>query len=346
MSTKYENYITGSEGGQHVIGGTSWQGQTFTPSINHILASVKMKVHRTGSPGTLTVGIRATTSGLPSGADKSSGTYSGDGVTTNVAGEWIEITFSTGTLAVASIKYAIVCRCPNAAGGNYLTWHADTTGPTYTGGSLVQGISGSGWSEATESDEMFEEWGDPQGAGSGGSIYPSDGQTRVTSLTHRYNRGTYTLEMNLGEVVSDFGLPTPEPKPRQAVEPTPEEKQAFQEDEARRLRISPPVPEPEIAEPTAPKPSYPYTPPEVMQPLYEAEAARRQAQAAELGIGGAPTARTIRIQVEEADKIAILQEIERLNRSARATGITPYARDVLQRAIVRKQEELRKLYNA
>ena len=52
--------------------------------------------------------------------------------------------------------------------------------------------------------------------------YPSDAQTRVTSLTHRYDRGTYTLELGFGEVIADFGIPTWLSKARTAV-PTGEE---------------------------------------------------------------------------------------------------------------------------
>ena len=42
-----------------------------------------------------------------------------------------------------------------------------------------------------------------------GTVYPSDAITRVTNLIHRYNRdeGVYDLELALGEVTSDFGLP-------------------------------------------------------------------------------------------------------------------------------------------
>ena len=42
-----------------------------------------------------------------------------------------------------------------------------------------------------------------------GAVFPSEAITRVTNLIHRYNRkeGIYELEMNLGEVTSDFGLP-------------------------------------------------------------------------------------------------------------------------------------------
>jgi len=55
------------------------------------------------------------------------------------------------------------------------------------------------------------------GGETGGSIFPTDPQTRVTSLVHRSDRGTYTLEINLGEVVADFGLPEWASKPQTAL---------------------------------------------------------------------------------------------------------------------------------
>jgi len=62
-------------------------------------------------------------------------------------------------------------------------------------------------------------------------VYPTPGSgelaglTRVTNLIHRYNRntGVYTLEMALGEVTSDFGLPEWLTMPQPAV---PEEEAA------------------------------------------------------------------------------------------------------------------------
>ncbi len=49
-----------------------------------------------------------------------------------------------------------------------------------------------------------------------GIVFPSEAITRVTNLIHRYNRkeGIYELEMNLGEVTSDFGLPEWASSPR------------------------------------------------------------------------------------------------------------------------------------
>ncbi len=54
------------------------------------------------------------------------------------------------------------------------------------------------------------------------ATFPSEAITRVTNLIHRYVRegGVYTLEMSLGEVTSDFGLPQWLSAPQPAVAKT------------------------------------------------------------------------------------------------------------------------------
>ena len=225
MATLYESYITNDDNAYGVYD-VFWRAQTFTPSVDHIITSVKLLLYRVGSPSTITVSIRATSAGKPTGADLASGTTSADTLTTNTAGEWREITFSSGALLLASTMYAICVRCPGGDGSTkYLMMRDDASSATYTDGKEVSsGDSGTTWTAPVDNqDYMFEDWGDPQGSGEGGSILPSDAITRVTSLIHRYDRGTYTLEVGLGEVVADFGLPEWESKPKKAVPTTVEE---------------------------------------------------------------------------------------------------------------------------
>jgi len=74
----YEYYNTGDDSSQSVYG-SNWYAQTFTSSIAHTITSVKLKLYRTGSPGTVTVSIRATDgSGHPILPDLCSGTTDGN----------------------------------------------------------------------------------------------------------------------------------------------------------------------------------------------------------------------------------------------------------------------------
>lgn len=167
MSTLYEYYNTGDDASSGVYGAT-WKAQTFTPSIAHKITSVKLKFYRTGSPGTLTVGIRATDgSGHPTGEDLCSGTIDGNSLTTDTAGAWYEITLGAGYNLAASTKYAIVARAPSGDINNRARWLYDSTSSTYTGGNIESSTnSGSSWTSSTGYDFMFEDWGE------GGAVTP------------------------------------------------------------------------------------------------------------------------------------------------------------------------------
>jgi head-tail adaptor len=156
-STKYENYITGDDREYHGTGST-WSMQTFTVSTAHTITSVKLKLYRVGSGGgTMTVSIRATSAGLPTGGDLCSGTINGGSLTTDTSGDWYEITFGEGT-PLSTSQYAI---CVRSAGdsSNYPAWRVDTAG-SYTGGTEGYSLNaGSSWTARSANDYMFEEWG-------------------------------------------------------------------------------------------------------------------------------------------------------------------------------------------
>jgi len=161
MATLYENYNTGDENRESFYG-AKWNGQTFTPSVAHKITSVKLKIARFASPGTITVGIRATDgSGHPTGSDLCSGTTDGNTLTTAAEGEWREITLGAGYDLSADAKYAIVARALTGDASNLVFWRKDTSVPTYGGGNEEKSTdSGSSWNSFAP-DYMFEDWGDP-----------------------------------------------------------------------------------------------------------------------------------------------------------------------------------------
>ena len=159
MTILYEYYNVGYDTAENFYG-VHWRGQTFTPSVAHTITSVWLRLYRSGSPGTVTVGIRATSSGHPTGADLCSGTTDGDVITTVTAGDWYEITLGDGYALSASVQYAIVVRAITGNASNQLFWKMDATSPTYAGGALESSAtSGVSWSTNTGIDLMFEEWG-------------------------------------------------------------------------------------------------------------------------------------------------------------------------------------------
>jgi hypothetical protein len=204
----YEYYNTGDDWADDVYS-TFWASQTFTPSVAHTITSVKLKLYRQGSPGIMTVSIRATdASGHPTGADLCSGTIDGSAITTDSAGAWYEITLGSGYALSANTKYAIVCRAPNGVNANNaVRWRGDSTSPTYAGGCReYSNNSGTSWTSHTSEDLMFEEWGTSGEPNI--SVSPSSydfgtlgvGTTADTGLTYFTitNTGTCTVDITIG----------------------------------------------------------------------------------------------------------------------------------------------------
>ena len=160
MADKYEYYNTGDDG-YYPFHSTGWRAQTFTPATAHKITSVKLLLYRSGSPGTVTVTIRATdVDSHPTGADLCSGTTNSNTLPTDSPFEWREITLGAGYNLAVSTKYAIVIRATDGNDANYVMWRADTSSPAYTGGCFeLSGNSGTTWASVTTYDQMFEEWG-------------------------------------------------------------------------------------------------------------------------------------------------------------------------------------------
>ena len=161
--TLYQKYTTG-DNSQDSVYGAFWGGQSFTPVLNHKITSVKIKVYRTGNPGTVTVSIKGTDGdGKPTGADLASGTFDGNAITADTAGEWKEIVFSSPYYALRPVtKYAMVSRAPDGDASNKITWRMDSATAAYTGGEyLLSANGGLTWAATPTYDRMFVEFGIP-----------------------------------------------------------------------------------------------------------------------------------------------------------------------------------------
>ena len=142
--------------------GDFWQAQSFTPRSAHTVESVKLLMYRLGSPGTVTVSVKATdVDGLPDGADLCDGTTDGDTLPVEYAGEWREITLGAGAALSAGTKYAIVVRALTGDVDNYARWRHKSPAPYPRGAHVFSSDAGATWEEDTSRDMMFEEWGSP-----------------------------------------------------------------------------------------------------------------------------------------------------------------------------------------
>jgi len=165
MATKFEYYDTGADN-ELPIDDTRWYGQTFTPSTAHTITSVKVSIHKAGSPtGNINCSIKATDAdGLPTGDDLA--TSSVDVSTLGTSSSWIEFDLGSGAELSANTTYALLLWSNDFADPNEVHWDRDATSPTYTGGNQVASTDdGATWTANTTDDCYFEEWGNPLATG-------------------------------------------------------------------------------------------------------------------------------------------------------------------------------------
>ena len=130
---------------------TTWGGQTFTPDKTGQLTQVDVNLFCSGCTGTtpdLTLSIRATSAGLPAGADLVSATITG--FNSGAAG-YHTATFASPITLTAGTQYALVVRpTANPSPGTYALTRSGTAtagADVYSGGTRVAGAaSGTVWS--------------------------------------------------------------------------------------------------------------------------------------------------------------------------------------------------------
>lgn len=138
---------------------SNWIAQTFTTTTSFNTTSIKIKVKRTGTPGAITIGIRAVDGdSKPTGSDLTSGTLDYTDLIDDGDTEWIVLPLTDYTLS-ASTTYALVIRSAGGDTSNKYEARIETTG-TYSGGNnLTSDDSGSSWTAATN-DILFDLYGD------------------------------------------------------------------------------------------------------------------------------------------------------------------------------------------
>ena len=154
----YDYYNTGDVSSDNFYD-NGWIGQSFIASGNYEISSIRVKIHRTGTPtGPAYFSIRATDElGRPTGPDLAVGSIEVSAITTSALGRWEEIVFLIPYRLEENVKYSIVAR-GDGANFNDFRWRRDTTS-TYIG-QLVHSIdSGSTWTTYEGVDLMFETYG-------------------------------------------------------------------------------------------------------------------------------------------------------------------------------------------
>ena len=176
---------------------TTWKAMTFTPALDHTIRGVRLCLYGSGV-GTITVSIRATSSGLPTGGDLCSGTLDGSQLGTSNEGKVYDVSFGAGEALTAGTVYAIVVR--TAAGTLY--WRSSTAG--YAGGNKCSSTnSGVAWTADATRDLLFQEYGansldvpgtpNPTAVGDGLYVGSSSPFDYVNVWVNQAGVGTYSI---------------------------------------------------------------------------------------------------------------------------------------------------------
>jgi len=159
----YENRMVGEDANAEVHG-ANWFGQVFTGDGYHSVTEVRLKLYREGNPGTLTLSLRDADTNEPVGGedyyvDYSSGTYNGDTVTDNAAGEWITFELSPEIDIGHGLDYALVLRAEAGDAANSIHWLYDSTSAAGDDNYASSNDSGGTWASNTNFDFLFSVWG-------------------------------------------------------------------------------------------------------------------------------------------------------------------------------------------
>jgi hypothetical protein len=139
------------------FGTPNWTGQTFTEGITGQVTKVDFTVFCNGctSNPNIAVSIRATSGGVPTGADLASTTIAGDNSGSTAT---LTATFSSPPTLTAGTQYALIVHPVSAPGGSGYFW-IRASPSSYAGGSRVlSSDSGSSWTADSTRDYNFHEY--------------------------------------------------------------------------------------------------------------------------------------------------------------------------------------------
>jgi hypothetical protein len=165
---------TGGTGTGTSFTATSWNGQTFIPASTGTLVKADVQLFCangvnscTGTTPNITVSIRNTSGGLPTGADLATATIPGF---SSGAGVFYTATFGAPAMLTAGTQYALILRpVSNPSVGNYF-WIRAQPGTYANGQRVLSTDSGSIWTTDSTRDYNFRTYMQTGFAASGNLI--------------------------------------------------------------------------------------------------------------------------------------------------------------------------------
>ena len=135
---------------------TSWGGQTFIPAITGALSKVDVQLFCSGCTGTtpnLTLSVRATSGGLPTGADLATATLTGF---SSGAATYYSITFGTPATLTSGTQYALILRPVAAPSAGGYFWIRSSPSTYANGQRVISTDNGTTWTADSTRDFNFK----------------------------------------------------------------------------------------------------------------------------------------------------------------------------------------------
>jgi hypothetical protein len=204
MSVK-DKHNTGDDTNLNVpAGAITKRAQTFSAQYTYSCRSLRLKLSRVGSPGTITVKVYDTASFPAAENLQGTATYDGDTLTTSSSGEWVAFDFGEGSeFAVSSgTQYWVLMETPSNGGvSDYVRWRTDTSSG-YAHGTFYYYFGS--WTFTAANDAMFE-MGDTLLGLPGKATNPSPANS-ATGVTLNQASLDWTLGTNAATEDVYFGL--------------------------------------------------------------------------------------------------------------------------------------------
>jgi hypothetical protein len=169
-----------SDGTGAVIYGTTWGFQSWTTTSAYTITDVALYCYKFGSPGNITVSIRAVDeNGKPTGGDLCSVTVADSVISAFPTRTWYTFTFSTSYALSDATKYAIVFRATSGNASNYFgPFGYGSSG--YADGGFATG-DGSTWAAPSATNDMdFRIYGGTPLPGKPTTPSPTDAASSIT----------------------------------------------------------------------------------------------------------------------------------------------------------------------
>jgi hypothetical protein len=138
------------------FGTPAWTGQTFVAGLTGQLAKAEVQVFCNGCGATgpnLTLSIRATSGGLPTGPDLATATFPSD---TSGSAVTYSVTFNSPLMVTAGTQYALILRPVSAPAGSGFFWIRSSPTTYANGQRVLSADSGSSWSADATRDYNFK----------------------------------------------------------------------------------------------------------------------------------------------------------------------------------------------